>query len=138
MGCNWVRPHSLLTCSSQICCESDKTNSARNDNIIYTHRVMLDVRAHLFGHKPTPKQDVDKAVLGIGAADNQVVSKDVVFPLFVCDNGMSPYTYLGNYTATKLDTVAWEELSEEVRLFPSELSSQLSYDWYSIRGKNSS
>ena len=74
---------------------------------------------HLFGQSPSCKQDVDKAIFGFGQPDNEVISKDIVFPLFICDphKAVKKYTYLGNYTATKLDPVAWQKLSTKVSFF---------------------
>lgn len=60
-----------------------------------------------------------KAIFGFGQADNEVISKGIVFQLFVRDPNRTTrkFTYLGNYTATKLDPVAWDKLSKEVCLF---------------------
>jgi len=62
---------------------------------------------------------VGKAVFGFGLSDNEVISRGIAFPLFVraISRKRTRFTYLGNYTAEKLDPVAWEGLSEEVCLF---------------------
>lgn len=83
-----------------------------------TYHTVLDINLHLFGQSPSCKQDVGKAIFGFGQADNEVISRGVVFPLFVRDPKRTArkFVYLGNYTATKLDPVAWEKLSMEVCL----------------------
>ena len=83
------------------------------------YHILLDIEWHLFGQKPTCKQDVGVAIFGFGQADNEVISKGLTFPLFVRDQTKitRKFTYLGNYIATKLDPVAWEKLSEEVCFF---------------------
>jgi hypothetical protein len=62
---------------------------------------------------------MEQAIFGFGQADNEVISEGAIFPLFV--RGLSEkatsFIYLGNYTATKLDPVAWEILSKEVCFF---------------------
>jgi len=73
---------------------------------------------HLFGQTPTRGHDVGEGVFGFGL-ENSVISRAIVFPLFVrgLSKGQKRFVYLGNYVAMRLDPVAWERLSEEVRLF---------------------
>lgn len=100
------------------------------------YHVFLNVGAHLFGVSPSRKQDVSEAVFGFGLTDNDILSKGVVFPLFVrgVDGHRSHFTYLGNYAAVELHPVAWERLSEEVRFFVSMGGvSEPIFDWCSTR-----
>jgi hypothetical protein len=87
------------------------------------YHTLLDVGVHLFGRTPAARQNVAEAAFGFGL-DDDVVSREIVFPLFIRDQNAarsisrSRFTYLGNYIAIRLDpTFAWERLSEEVRLF---------------------
>jgi len=84
-----------------------------------TYHILLDINWDLFGQSPSCKQDVGKAIFGFGQVDNKVISRGIVFPLFVCDprKRSRKFTYLGNYTATRLDPVAWGKLSKEVCFF---------------------
>ena len=76
-------------------------------------------------------------MLGFGPEDNEAISEGPILPLFVCEMEKSPYIYLGNYIAKRLDPVAWESLSTEVCLFSfCERSSKLSFDWYLTRERN--
>ena len=87
---------------------------------------------------PSRKQDVSEAVFGFGLTDNVILSRNVVFPLFVrgVDGHRSHFTYLGNYAAVELHPVAWERLSEEVRFFVSTGGvSEPIFDWCSARQK---
>lgn len=88
-------------------------------NHVGTYHVWLDIKWHLFGQKPSHKRDVGEAIFGFGQADNKVISKGIVFPLFVRDPRKTArkFTYLGDYIATRLEPVTWEKLSEEVRSF---------------------
>ena len=82
---------------------------------------MLDVDIHLFGAIPSREQNVGAAMFGFGQLDNEIISEEVVFPLFVrglSEKPTSSFTYLGNYIAKKSSPVAWEELSSEVCFFP--------------------
>ena len=60
---------------------------------------------------------MDEAVFGFGVVDNKIICGGIIFPLFISDHekGRCSFTYLGNYTATKLEPVTWDELSNEVR-----------------------
>ena len=138
MGFNPVRFCFSLTHTSKIHRESGKRSHPKG-NITYTHHVLLDVCRHLFGQKPSREQDVDEAVFGFGVVDNKIICGGIIFPLFISDHekGRCSFTYLGNYTATKLEPVTWDELSNEVR-FASfhERSLKLTSTRYSIRGWN--
>ena len=82
------------------------------------YHTLLDAAAHLFGQTPSRGQNVAEAVFGFGP-DGDVTSGEIVFPLFIRNQSehRSRFTYLGNYVAIRLSPVAWERLSEEVRLF---------------------
>lgn len=84
------------------------------------YHTLLDTVAHLFEQAVSSKQDIAQAVFGFGP-DDELVSGDYVFPLFVRNTvGENPtgFTYLGNYSASRLDPVPWEELSNTVRFHP--------------------
>jgi len=96
----------------------------------YTYYVRLDIKWHLFDQSPSCKQGVSEAIFGFGQADNKVISKGIVFPLFVRDPARRTrkFTYLGNYIATKSDPAAWERLLDEVGFFMCRASFQLMYN----------
>jgi hypothetical protein len=109
-----------LTHTSQFCWKSDQRGRTE-DWAGYTYHVLLDVPAHLFDQRPSREQDVGEAVFGFGLEDNEVISEGIAFPLFVrgLTEKETSFVYLGNYTATKLNSgsAAWGRLPEVVRFF---------------------
>lgn len=75
-------------------------------------------------------------MFGFGQTDDDVISRGVVFPLFVRKSSErgAPFCYLGNYVASESEPVAWKRLSPEVRFFSlCEGIFQLSPDFHLTR-----
>jgi len=85
--------------------------------VTYTCHTLLDVEAHFFGQRPSHGEDIAEVVFGFGSTDNEVISGEIEFPLFISDtreNSKRPrFEYMGNYVAKKLHSIPWERLPEE-------------------------
>jgi hypothetical protein len=84
----------------------------------YEYHVILN-SDHLFGREYLHKQDIPKAMFGFGQIDKGILSRRVIFPLFVRTPSeiRVPFCYMGDYAAVGIGSIAWERLSPEV-LFP--------------------
>lgn len=82
----------------------------------YTYHALLDVKAHFFDQRPSSGEHVAEAVFGFHDTDDEVISGEIEFPLFVRDTSENPtqFQYMGNYVAKKSYSVAWQRLSQEV------------------------